>query len=101
MIQLQRWWGKFGLCSGTRAKGLLEVLDGVLERVDLELKFLDGMLERVNLELKFLDGRLELVLLEGCHFSSLQVVGEASLEVVGEVSLEKTVSPEQIWSFIC
>ena len=107
MIQLQRWWGKFGLCCGTRAKGLLEVLDGVLERVnlelkfldgmlervDLELKFLDGMLERVNLELKFLDGRLELVLLDGCHFSSLQVVGE--------VSLEKTVSPEQIWSFIC
>ena len=79
MIQLQRWWGKFGLCSGTRAKGLLEVLDGVLERL--------------NSELKFLDGRLELVLLDGCHFSSLQVVEE--------VSLEKTVSPEQIWSFIC
>ena len=101
MIQLQRWWGKFGLCCGARAKGLLEVLNGVLERVNLELKFLDGMLERVNLELKFLDGRLELVLLEGCHISSLQVVREASLEVVGEVSLEKTVSPEQIWSFIC
>ena len=91
MIQLQRWWGKFGLCCGTRAKGLLEVLDGVLERVNLELKFLDGMLERVDLELKFLDGRLEVVLLDECHFSSLQV---------GEASLEKMVTPEQIWSFM-
>ena len=71
----------------------MKVLDGVLERVNLELKFLDGMLERVNLELKFLDGRLELVLLEGCHYSSLQEVGE--------VNLEKTVSPEQMGSFIC
>ena len=61
-----------------------EFLDGVLERVDLELKFLDGMLGRVG---------LELVLLNGCHYSSLQEVGE--------VNLEKTVSPEQMGSFIC
>ena len=82
MIQLQRWWGKFGLCCGTRAKGLY-FLDGMSERVDLELVLLDGMLGRVD---------LELVLLDGCHFSSLQEVGE--------VSLEKTASPEQIWSFM-
>ena len=50
----------------------------------MELEFLDGMLERVD---------LELVLLDGCHPSSLQEVGE--------VSLVKTVSPEQVWSFIC
>ena len=73
----------------------------MLERVDLELVLLDGMLESEDLELVLLDGmlervervELELVLLDGFHFPSLQEVGG--------VSLEKTVSPEQVWSFIC
>ena len=34
----------------------LLVLDGVLERVDLEFEFLDGVLERVDLVFEFLDG---------------------------------------------
>ena len=37
----------------------LLVLDGVLERVDLEFEFLDGVLERVDSELVLLDGVLE------------------------------------------
>ena len=85
IFHLRRWWRKFGLCCGTWANGLQTGC------------------------------WLEMRIVDGCHFSSLEEMGEEmslekmnnldgchsfSLQEVGGASLEKMVIPVNMWLLI-